>query len=190
MSTTVQLMTAEEFLAIPEDGRDRELIRGELREKPMVYRNAAHSETLSEITRALSVWSKTQPRGAFRVFSGDAGFLLRKNPETIVGIDVAVASAETMARQRPKPPVIEGIPILAVEVLSPSTTQREVNEKTELYLECGVPLVWLVDPETRTVRVHRPGEPPILFNEQHELSGDPLLPGFRVPVGDLFPPGA
>lgn len=95
-------------------------------------------------------------------------------------------SAETIARQTDKTALIDGIPTLAVEILSPSDTVEEIHAKTQLYLEAGVPLVWIIDPYDRTVQVYRPGQPPELFNERQQLTGEPELPGFAVTVGELF----
>ena len=75
---------------------------------------------------------------------------------------------------------------LAVEILSPSDTQEDVNEKIDALLAAQVPLVWEVDPHRRTVEVHRPGAEPETFNVRQDLSGEPFLSGFRVAVADLF----
>jgi Uma2 family endonuclease len=59
-------------------------------------------------------------------------------------------------------------------------------EKIRAYLDAGVALVWLVDPDFRTVVVYRPDAAPQMFNIEHELSGEPHLPGFVVAVARLF----
>jgi Uma2 family endonuclease len=78
------------------------------------------------------------------------------------------------------------VPILAVEILSPNDTLDEINDKIDEYLAVGVPLVWIIDPRRRTVTIHRPGQEPEFVNVRQELSGEPHLPGFRVPVAELF----
>ncbi len=75
--------------------------------------------------------------------------------------------------------------MLAVEVLSPSDTHGALVEKINAYLEAGV-VVWVVDPDFRTVRIHRPFEEPVMLNVSQELSADPYLPGFREPVAKVF----
>ena len=82
--------------------------------------------------------------------------------------------------------IIEGIPVLAVEMISPSDTQEDINEKTELYLTCGVAVVWIVNPYDQTVTVYKPKAEPVLFNVQQPLDGNPELPGFRVRVAEIF----
>jgi Uma2 family endonuclease len=178
-------VTLEEMLALP-PGLDRELIRGELRERPMTMRNKKHSRVESRATRFLDAWNDTQPEPRGQVVSGEAGFRLGRDPDTGVGIDVAYVSAEVVAGTPEKSPFFEGPPVLAVEILSPSDSQEDIDEKIALYLEMGVALVWVINPNLRTVLVLRPDAEPELFNVQAELSAEPHLPGFRLPVARLF----
>ncbi|WP_169973730.1 Uma2 family endonuclease [Tautonia rosea] len=184
-ATPSELMTIEAFLALPEDGMRRELIRGELREKEMPRRNRWHSSVESRVVAALSVWLDTQPEPRGLIVSGEAGFILQRDPDSGVGIDVAYVSAEVTARD-PEGAYFEGPPVLAVEILSPSDTQQEIDEKIVLYLETGVARVWIINPRFKTVTVYRPDAPPEQFNETHELTAEPLLPRFQVPVASLF----
>src|SRR5689334_17467074 len=93
VATPPSLMTTEEMLALPENGMDRELINGELREYPMTKRNQWHSSTEANIAYYLKGWRDQNPDRGGRVVSGEAGFRLRRNPDTTVGIDVAYVSA-------------------------------------------------------------------------------------------------
>jgi len=180
-----RLMTAEALAALPDDGIERDLIRGELRERPMTRRNPIQSVTEVSIAHELRCWSDARPAPRGYVVGGEAGFRLRGNPQTYVGIDVAYVSAEMVAAHVRKRKFFEGPPVLAVEILSPSDQHEDIVEKVELYLEVGT-VVWVVDPDFRTVAVHRPGEPPVSFNDRQELDGEPYLPGFRVPVARFF----
>lgn len=180
------LLTTEQLLALPDDGVERWLIRGQLREKPMTYRNRWHSRTMVRVGHLLEVWREKQPEPRGAVLGGEAGVRLRRDPDTIVGIDVIYISAELAARQSDEISVIDGVPVLAVEILSPSNTVEEIDEKIEQYLEAGVALVWILDPRHRTVTIYRPDREPELVNAKQELSGDTYLPGFQVPVADLF----
>jgi Uma2 family endonuclease len=184
-----KLMTTAELLAMPDDGVERWLIRGELREKredPMTKRNRFHSRVMARVTRFLDEWLDRQPQPRGQVLCGEAGVRLRDDPDTTVGLDVVYVAADVMARQTDDSTVIDGIPVLAVEILSPGNTVEEIDEKIDAYLNAGVPLVWVIDPHDRTVTVYRPGTEPELINVQQELSADPHLPGFRVPVARLF----
>jgi Uma2 family endonuclease len=183
-------MTTEELLALPDDGVERWLIRGQLREKrqgvPMTVRNRWHSRIMIRVGKFLDNWLDQQPEPRGAVLGGEAGVRLRRNPDTTVGVDVVYVSAEVAARQPDDTTLIDGVPVLAVEILSPSDTLDEVNEKIDGYLSAGVALVWVIDPHHRTVEIFRPGAEPELVNVRQELSGDPMLPGFRVPVAQLF----
>ncbi len=180
-------MTFEEIYALPNDGIERELIRGELRERPTVTRrNQWHSRVEPQIAALLLQWLKTQPKPRGQVVSGEAGFRLRKEPETGVGIDVAYVSSEIITATPKNSPFFEGPPVLAVEILSPSDTQEDIDDKIAVYLETGVRLVWIVNPRFQTVTVYQPGSNPQMFSADQELSAEPHLPGFRVSVAALF----
>jgi Uma2 family endonuclease len=186
MSTAeIATMSLEEFLSLPEDGWDREYIRGELRVKPMTYRNRQHSHATISVGTILKNWAMGS-RGAWEIFGGEVGFILSREPRTIVGIDIAIVSREFLALQTDDTTVLEGAPTVAIEILSPNDTVEDMHEKTELYLDHGVAAVWWLDPQDRTVRIYRPNNPPMLLNESQELVGEPELPGLRVPVAKLF----
>jgi Uma2 family endonuclease len=179
-------MTTEELLALPEDGMDRWLIRGQLREKPMTVRNRTHSRIMIRVGKFLDNWLDQQPEPRGQVLCGEAGVRLRRDPDTTAGVDVVYVSAEVMARQTDDTRLIDGIPVLAVEILSPSDTQEEIDEKLDDYRAAGIPLVWVIDPHDRTVTIYRQDAEPEVVNVRQELSGEPQLPGFRVPVAQLF----
>ena len=181
-----RLMTTEELLALPKDGKRRWLIRGELRESGMTRHNRRHGRTETKVASHLNAWLELQPEPRGEVLTGEAGFRLRRNPDTSVGIDLAYISAELAAATPEDVWLIDGAPTLAVEILSPSNTQEEVTDKVREYLQAGVALLWVIDPILRTVLVYRPDAKPTLFNDGQELSGEPHLPGFRVPVARLF----
>jgi Uma2 family endonuclease len=185
-----RLLTTADLLAMPDDGVERYLIRGQLRERGepgMTKRNRWHSYIEGRIAYILWEWLERQPEPRGWIAAGEAGCILRHDPESTVGIDVAYFSAEVLARQTDETTMMDGAPVLAVEILSPNDVEEDVNEKVDEYLAAGVPLIWVVDPHFRTVRVHRPGAEPEMFNATQELSGEPHLPGFRTPVARLFP---
>src|SRR5882672_4547573 len=97
-ATTTKLMTAEEFLALPDDGVERWVIRGELREKrdtDMTRRNKPHSITEGRVTGLLFAWLNRQPEPRGEVVCGEAGFILRRDPlVATAGVDVALITAE------------------------------------------------------------------------------------------------
>jgi Uma2 family endonuclease len=188
MNTTeaVATMTVEELLALPDDGMERDLIQGQLRERPMTRRSRRHARTTTSVAHVLYVWKNQLPAPRGEILTGDAAFCLKQTPSTTVGIDVAYVSADLASRAPDRAFLIEGAPVLAVEILSPTDKHEDVFEKIELLLDSGTALVWIVDPDLRTVTVHRSGAEPVLFSASQELVGDPELTGFRVKVADLF----
>ena len=78
-------------------------------------------------------------------------------------------------------------PDLAVEVLSPNDTTYELDEKLEDYQKAGVHLVWVINPNSRTVRVHRGDGTVSYLHEDDELSGEDVIPGFRCTVREILP---
>jgi Uma2 family endonuclease len=178
-------LTAEALMAMPDDGIERELIRGELREKPRIFGTPRHGCTLATVTYLLMVWLDQQPKPRGAILSGGAPFRLIREPITFLGIDVAYASANHVAATPDRQQFLDGPPVLAVEILSPSDTHGEIAEKVNLYLEVGS-VVWVVDPDLCTINVYRPGQFPKMLTTQDELTGDPELSGFRVSVADVF----
>lgn len=184
---TVRLMTSDELFALPSSKKvDRWLFRGELRESKVTKRNPNHSAAVSAVTAALVSWLKQRPKPRGKVYSGEAYFRIRTEPETNVGIDVALATAEQAAAVKKKTKFVDGAPVLAVEVLSPNDKHEDIVTAIDEYLDCGVKQVWIVDPYTETVVVHRAGREPEQYTRSQELAGGDDLPGFACPVAEIF----
>lgn len=188
MATTSQTpMTMDEFLALPDDDIHRELIRGELREYPnMTTRNAKHAFVASRIDYILHRWFEDHPELTGVVVSGDARCRLSNNPDSIVGIDVAIFLGEETLRVVERAGTFEGPPLLAVEVLSPSDTHENLVEKIHLYLDAQTAQLWIVDPDLQTVTIHRADGTTVLFDRHQTLTGEPELPGFQADVSTFF----
>ncbi len=186
MTVAAPILTTEQLLAMPDDGKDRWLINGELREKEITRRNKSHSAVEARFARLLGNWNLAQPEPRGEVYCGEAGFRLRKNPDSTVGIDVAYVAREIVAASPANFPYIDGAPVLAVEVLSPSDHIEEISEKVRAYLDAGVKRVWIVDPAFKTVTVHRPDAEPALFNVTQTLEGGDALPALRIALSEVF----
>ena len=188
MTTLTEAVTgSEQLLAFPENnGTDRERIDGQSRNLPMMPRSRRHGRSLTKFAKHLDNWLDAQPDPRGEVLSGAAGFRLRKDPETTADVDIAYISPTTAAANGDSVRLIDGVPVLVVEILSPSDLQKDVLAKVQVYLDCGVPLVWIAEPVFRTVTVYRPGAGPVLFNAQQFLDGGTHVAGFRVKVADCF----
>ena len=120
------------------------------------------------------------------VFEGDTGFLLASDPDTVRAPDVAFIGRERLLAEAPTEAFWPGAPDLAVEVVSPGDTVREVDDKARDWLEGGAKMVWVVDPERRSVTVYRSPARVKVLTEAEELSGEEVVDGFRCTVGDIF----
>src|SRR4051794_21021984 len=123
MSVSIEqkLMTTEEFLALPDDGVERWLIKGRVREfgDAMTRRNRNHGRLTARLAQLLGVWLDAQPEPRGEVYDGEVGCRLQRDPDVTVGIDVAYASAEVASNSPDDTELIDGVPILVAEVLSP-----------------------------------------------------------------------
>ena len=91
---------------------------------------------------------------------------------------------DVLAHELPK--FFDGVPDLAVEVMSPDDTKREVAEKVNMWLAHGTSGVWVAYPRQMTVVIHRVGQPPRTLNIGDEIRDEPLLPGFVLPLSRVF----
>jgi Uma2 family endonuclease len=186
MSTTTKaLMTADEFCNFvhrPENANKwYELVRGEVIELPPPTK--PHGAVCLNAGRLLGNYSFQRRKGYVTV--NDTGVILERDPDTVRGPDVALyEDAQRFVDLHPK--YGEVPPRVAVEVLSPNDRADRIIRKITDYLNSGVELVWLIDPEARTVTVYQPNKGPRLYEEHEELSGEDVLPGFRCRVADFF----
>ena len=102
------------------------------------------------------------------------------------GPDVSYVSPAKLSAGPQRRPYPDLVPDLAVEVLSPGNTRQEMDEKLDDYFASGVELVWLVEPDAKTVRVYTARDAVTTLNETDTLDGGSVLPGFAVKVADLF----
>ena len=113
--------------------------------------------------------------------------MIRLAPGNIRVPDVAYLSwARTPRRRVPSTAYSEFAPDLAVEVLSPSNTRAEMDRKRAEYFAAGVRLVWEVDPRARIVAVYAAPDGPTILDATMTLDGGAILPGFALPLADLF----
>lgn len=180
MALQEKLMTAEELALLPDDGQHHELIRGELR--TMSPPGEQHGWLMMRLGSRLTVYVDANKLG--RVY-GDLGCLLERDPDMVRAPDIAFISQDRLA-QSPQPRYWQGAPDLVVEVISPNDIYGEVDEKVAMWLAHGARLVLVVNPRWRTVLIHRPGQPPCLLTEEDTLDGADVVPGWQLPVRELF----
>lgn len=178
-----QLMTAKEFMELPDppDGSQQELWKGVVITMPPP--GGEHGACCLEIGRRVANVVAEKKLGT--VTSNDSGFIGETDPDSVFGPDIGFWSKERL----PKAPkgYIDIPPDLAIEVVSPSDTHNRLQRKTMEYLKCGVKLIWVVNPELRTVTVYRSLDQLRILDEHQTLSGEEILPGFSCKVSELFP---
>ena len=174
--------TEADVLAAMGEPRKRicELIDGVLVEKAMGYSEsilAAYLIALIDVfVRPRNLGLVTAPDGTMRLWAGRV-----RIP------DVAFTSWDRMpGRKRPKEPIPDLAPNLAVEILSESNTKKEMAEKRQDYFKARVELVWEIDPENRTVDVYTSPEAKTTLTEADTLDGGTVLPGFTLLLRTLF----
>jgi len=187
MSATISThITPDDRYAMP-DGEQYELIDGQLVEKTVSREGAWVASQL--ITR-IQIYLDTHPIGdvfsesaGYRCFSFDGNRVRKPDLSFILNGRMTAADWECGF------PAV--VPDLVVEVLSPQDLAYDVFRKLEDYFSVGVPLVWVLNPETRTATVYRQGGTEIRhYHEQDSLTDDLVLPGFSYPLAKLFRPKA
>lgn len=178
-------MTADEFFdwAHRPENRDRrfELERGRVVELPLG--GERHGFVCTSACRLLLGYAFERRQGY--ALSNGTGLILERDPDTVRGPDVVLYTAtrrfdELRSRYSAEPPT------LAVEVLSPEDRWPKVTRRVTDFLRLGVAIVWLVDPDMRSLAVHHANRPPQVLEGGDEWTCEDVLPGFRCRVADLF----
>jgi Uma2 family endonuclease len=179
---TVTLLTVEDLLTLPNDGRNRELVRGRLVEMNPPY--SRHGQICSAINILLGIYARDNRLG--HVLCNDAGVITERNPDTVRGADVAFYSYSHV----PPGPLPKGYlqvpPDLVFEVRSPTDRWSEIHVKVGEYLAAGVKVVCVADQQTETVQVFRDDEPSRTLTRGEDFTLPDVLGDFRVPVRRFF----
>jgi Uma2 family endonuclease len=179
MAAVEEITTAEELLEAPDLGCC-ELVLGELvMMSPAGYE---HGVIVGNIHTSLATFVKQRSLGV--VTAAETGFIIARAPDTVRAPDVGFIQAARMPSERTRG-FFQGPPDLAVEVVSPTDRAGELLAKVRDWLAAGCRAVWVVDPTSQTVSVYR-GSQTSLLTANDELGDDEILPGFRLPVAELF----
>jgi Uma2 family endonuclease len=181
MAVQSQLITAEDLLRMPADGFRYELVRGELRK--MTPAGHQHGRIAINITTPLAQHVRAHNLGV--VYAAETGFRLATDPDTVRAPDVAFIRRDRVEAVGDTEGYWPGAPDLAVEVISPSDTYTEVEEKIFDWLDAGVRLVIAANPRQHTVTVYRSRADIVLLTEDDTLDGD-VVPGWILPVREVF----
>lgn len=182
MSTSTQLMTAEELIRLPRGQYRYELVNGELITMSPAGHN--HGRVTLRIASPLSRFVWDQKLG--EVFAAETGFKLTSNPDTVLAPDVCFIKEDRAKEKRTAKGYWPGPPDLAVEVFGPDERNAKVHAKALEWLRYGATEVWLVDLRHETVSIYRSDTEVITLTIEQELSGGNLIPGFRLPLSEVF----
>jgi Uma2 family endonuclease len=171
--------TIDDLLNTPEDGNKYELVDGEIVMTPAGMR---HSEVAVNIAILLGNYVKKTRLG--KIYSSDVG--IRLPDKNVRSPDVTFVRTEKLPGGKSPESYGDLIPDLVVEVLSPHDNMRQVADKIGEYLQCGVPLVWLVDPAQGTVTVYQSLTDTQGFSSRDTITGQGVLPGFSCLVSEFF----
>ena len=176
---TKRPVTIEDMYHMPKDGRKYELVDGEVVVSPGgVY----HGEIVIKIAHIIATFLDEHPIG--KVYGDNVGLVFPNG--NLRSPDVSFVRNEKLPGGKSPVTFAELIPDLAVEVLSPSDSLRRLAQKIGEFLEVGVPLVWLVDPQRRSVTVYRSLSETQQLTAEDTIDAEPVLPGFTCLVSRFF----
>jgi|SRR5215203_5729762 len=178
---STKLVTAEDIAAMGSD-TPYELIEGVLHEVSPSWIMP------SIIAQTISGWLApfVRERRLGFISGEEGGFLLRRDPDTVVAPDLAFVAKQRIPKDYDFRSFFPGPPDLAVEVVSFSDTSADVLRKLAVYAAADTPVVWVIYPTQKAVTIHALGEPPRTFGEQDVLKGGEVLPGFELSVSEIF----
>ena len=179
---TTKMMTADDLFLMSRDDRRLELLDGALVERPL--NNEEHGECSGAI--AARIWLHVREHQLGAVYAAGTGFYISRNPDVVLAPDVSFVRAGRLPADRDRRKFIEVAPDLVVEVNSPSEHPGDVTNKVQRYLNAGVQLVWVVYPQQRSVAVYRADRTWDSLQGNASLDGANVLPGFTLPLADLF----
>jgi len=173
------LVTGDELARMP-DHELTELIDGRI--VPLSPTNPEHGRLEANVATALHNFSRTENLGL--VLVGEVGIFTRWNPDRVRGADVVFISHEQYDRRTKTRGFLDVAPELVVEILSPE--RPDTAQKVLEYLEIGVRLVLVVDPDARTITTHRPNGALMCHTESDAVPCQDGIPGFSLAAANVF----
>lgn len=176
-----KVWTEAELEALPEEGYSHEVVNGELVMSPK--NNWFHGDICAHLITAMRTFADTHHLGA--VWDSSTGFWMENL--NCRAPDISFVRKERLrGLKRREARFFQGAPDLAVEILSPSNTRRDVDERLADFFSSGAKLAWIIDPDRELVEICHSTTQRRLLGPGGSLDGETLLPGFQYPVADLF----
>jgi len=180
---TKKIWTEAELAALPDDGFVYEVVEGELVLSPK--NNFQHENICAALLTAMRTFAKTNRLGA--VLGSSAGFWMRDR--NCRAPDISFITKARLISLGFKPSTqkfFPGAPDLAIEVLAPSNTRAEIDERLSDFFASGAQIAWIINPDDQCVEVCYSASKRKLLGRAADLDGEHLLPGFRYRIADLF----
>jgi len=176
-------VTVEEYELLPDptDGTRLELLKGEI--VAVSRPNWEHGEIAGNVYSIIKGYLRKKQVGRVSV---ESGVITERAPDTLRGPDVSFMSKERMPLDERMNHYASVTPDLCVEVLSPSNTRAELNEKMAEYFSTGARMIWLIDPDERSVTIYEQPDEGRVYKGRSVISGGSVLPGFTCTVAELF----
>jgi len=172
-------MTADELLALPDDGMRHELIEGELR----TMAPAGHDHGVLALRAGRLLGAHVDAHGLGLATAAETGYRIASDPDTVLAPDAAFVSRERVASEAG---YWAGAPDLAIEVVSPSDTYIEVQAKALRWLDAGCRLVLTLDSRHRTVTTYRSPSDIAILDDSDTLDASDVVDGWTVRVSELL----
>jgi Uma2 family endonuclease len=179
-----KLMSIDEFMAMP-DSVGHELVEGVLTERKLM--GALSNWVAAQIVLHLGAFVRSG--GIGHIFLSETTYRCFGHPNTGRRPDVSFIRRGRLPGEQIPLGYVDIPADLAIEVVSPTDLAYEIEEKVRLYLDNGFGEVWVVYPNTRTMHIHRKGEPSLSLGLSDVLIGRGPLDGFACPVAEQFPVG-
>jgi Uma2 family endonuclease len=174
------LLTADQFYRMTGIG-PAELVNGEI----VTRMPTGHPHGFIENIIGAFLFIYLQANRIGRALTGEVGIITKRQPYTVRAADVVFISHERLAEAQPEG-YLDVAPELVIEIMSPSNSWTETQEKLADYFAIGVKMVWVVDLQLEQIHVYRSLEEIQLFRLDDELTAEEILPGFTLPLTDIF----
>jgi Uma2 family endonuclease len=186
-SPSVRLFTAADLERMPTDLPSGP-VRYELDDGRLVIMppNPGDDHSAIELNIGAELKYQGDKRGLGKARSGEDMVILRRNPDRIVGADALFIANKSLPIRLSPEGYLLTIPDLIVEVRSKNDSLPEIQRKVAEYLAAGVQVVWSADPSTQTVTAYRANQPPEVFGPDDTLTVEDVIPGFSMPIRDVF----
>src|SRR5262245_6362458 len=182
IATRKRLMTAEQFMRMPDDGKLTELVRGRI--EVVTMPKPRHGYYCVLAVRILDEYALKHKAG--RVICNDSAIITERDPDTVRGADVAYYSYKRVAKGKLPKGYLPAPPEAVFEVRSPGERPGKLLTKVGEYLAVGVNVVCVIDPDAETITVYIGDQEPRILHKSDTLDLSKILPSFRVPVTRFF----